>query len=92
MVVDVFPGYAMSGISASLLALGNPLATIFTGLFISYITVSGFQLQVYGYVPEIVEIVTAAIIYCSAFVMLIGIFFEKRAKRLPGKAAKEAGQ
>lgn len=79
-VSDATPAQAMSGICTSLLAAGNPIGIIFSGLFIAYITVGGFNMQLYGYVPEIVDIVTSAIIYCSAFVILIskGIIIAKR--------------
>jgi simple sugar transport system permease protein len=70
-VVDTIPAAPMNGMSAALLAMGNPLGVIFTSLFVAYITVGGFNLQAFGYVPEIVSIVTGAIIYCSAFVMVI---------------------
>ena len=70
-VVEIIPSAPMNGLSASLLAMGHPIGIIFTGLFIAYITVGGVNLQVFGYVPEIVSVVTGAIIYCSAFVMVI---------------------
>lgn len=70
-ISDATPAQPMTGICASLLAMGNPIGILFSSLFISYITVGGFSMQLYGFVPEIVDIVTAAIIYCSAFVILI---------------------
>ncbi|GHV90616.1 ABC transporter permease [Spirochaetia bacterium] len=76
-VVDSIPAAPMTGMSASLLAVGNPIGIIFTGLFVAYITVGGSNLQVFGYVPEIVSIVTGAIIYCSAFVALIRLSIKR---------------
>ena len=70
-ISDATPAQPMTGICASLLAMGNPIGILFSSLFISYITAGGFNMQIYGFVPEIVDIVTAAIIYCSAFVILI---------------------
>lgn len=70
-ISDATPAQPMTGICASLLAMGNPIGILFSSLFISYITAGGFNMQLYGFVPEIVDIVTAAIIYCSAFVILI---------------------
>ena len=70
-VVDTIPSQPMSGIVCSLIAMDNPIGIIFSGLFIAYITVSGLDMQIYGFVPEIVSVVTSVIIYCCAFVILI---------------------
>ena len=70
-VVDSMPSQPVSGIVCSLIAMGNPIGIIFSGLFIAYITVSGLDMQLYGFVPEIVDVVTSVIIYCTAFVILI---------------------
>lgn len=80
-VVDTLPAQAWTGISVSLLAMDNPIGIIFTGLFIAYITIGGSNMQMYGYVPEIVNVVIAAIIYFSAFVMLIRMVIVRIQKR-----------
>ena len=70
-ISDATPAQPMTGICAALLAFNHPFGILVASLFISYITVGGFNMQVFGFVPEIVDIVTSAIIYCSAFVILI---------------------
>ncbi len=82
VVVDAIPTQPMVGICASLVAMGNPIGTIFSSLFLAYITVSGLNMQLYGYAPEIVSVVTSAIIYCCAFVILINRAFANFSKKI----------
>lgn len=70
-IVDSAPAIPMRGIVVSLVAMGSPIGIILSAIFIAYITVSGLDMQLYGYVPEIVDVVTSVIIYCTAFVILI---------------------
>lgn len=91
-VVDTIPSAPMNGMSAALLAMGNPLGVIFTSLFVAYITVGGFNLQAFGYVPEIVSIVTGAIIYCSAFVMVIRGMIRRVYAKFTGKRRENTNE
>ena len=87
-----------NGIPVALLAGSNPIGTIFSALFISYIQVGGDALQP-EYAKEIIDIIIAAIIYLSAFAMLmrgwIGKLFIRRQREnsnqelsgLPGPSA-----
>jgi len=54
------------GISVALLGLGEPIGALFAGLFLSHLREGGFYIQVYGFVPQVVDIITAVIIYVSA--------------------------
>ena len=81
-VADALPAQPTVGICASLIALGNPIGTIFSSLFLAYITVSGLNIQLHGFAPEIVSVVTSAIIYCCAFVMLINRAFKNFSKKI----------
>ena len=58
-----------NGISVALLATSNPIGTIFSALFISYIQVGGESLQPV-YAKEMIDIIIAVIIYLSAFALL----------------------
>ena len=58
------------GISAALLACSNPIGTVFSSLFISYITVGGTKLSTQYYTKEIADVITALIIYLCAFSLL----------------------
>ncbi len=64
------PAMGFNGIPVALLASSNPVGTIFSALFVSYIQVGGEALQP-EYVKEIIDIIIAVIIYLSAFALLI---------------------
>jgi len=66
-VVDVLAMEGFNGIPVALLGLSNPIGIIFSAIFISYITQGGNYLQTLEFVPEIIDIIIACIIYFSAF-------------------------
>ncbi len=82
-VSTALPAIGFNGISAALLACSNPIGTIFSSLFISYITVGGTKLSTQYYTKEIADVITALIIYLCAFSML---FKSKIRALLAGKA------
>ncbi|MCL1805624.1 MAG: ABC transporter permease [Clostridiales bacterium] len=88
-VVDTLAQEGFNGIPVALLALNNPIGVIFSGLFIAYLTVGGFNMQLYNYAPQAVEIIVSIIIYFSAAALLIKGFIQKIGKR--GKEAEEKG-
>ncbi len=59
-----------NGIPVALLASSNPVGTIFSALFISYIQVGGDAMQP-EFVREIIDIIVSVIIYLSAFSLLM---------------------
>ena len=71
-----------NGIPVALLASSHPIGTIFGALFVSYIQVGGEALQP-NFAPEVIDIIIAAIIYLSAFSLLI--------RELIGKASARKG-
>ena len=84
-VSTALPAMGFNGISAALLACSNPIATIFSSLFISYITVGGTKLSTQYYTKEIADVITALIIYLCAFSLL---FKNKIRALLAGKARR----
>jgi len=76
-VLDQLAPEGFNGIPVALLALHNPIAVIFSGLFISYLTVGGFNLQGLGYPVEVVDMIIAVIIYFSAFSLLIKGYLQR---------------
>jgi simple sugar transport system permease protein len=93
-VVDILAAEGFNGIPVALLGLNNPLGIIFSGLLIAYLTVGGFNMQLYGFAPQVIEIIIAVIIYFSAFALLLqGIIISLMKKRKeailsgPGKDA-----
>lgn len=75
--VDVLAQNGFNGIPVALLALSNPIAIIFSSIFISYITLGGFYMQLHAFAPEIIDIILATIIYFSAFQLIIKILIGK---------------
>lgn len=75
-VVDVLAAEGFNGIPVALLGLSHPVGILFAGLFVSYITNGGFYMQ-FGFVPQIIDIIIAVIIYFSAFVLIIKNFLDK---------------
>ena len=84
-VSTALPAMGFNGISTALLACSNPIGTIFSSLFISYITVGGTKLSTQYYSKEIADVITALIIYLCAFSLL---FKNKIRALLEGKAKR----
>ena len=70
-VEEILSPQGFNGISVALLGLSNPIGIIFSGLFVAYIGQGGFYLQKLNYMPEIIDMIIAAIIYFSAFALLV---------------------
>ena len=68
--VDVLAPEGFSGISASLLGMSHPIGIFLAGLFIAHLEVGGFNIQLYNFVPEVIDMIIAVIIYCGAFALL----------------------
>lgn len=75
------------GIPVALLASSHPLGVIFAGIFIGYLKVGGFYMQLFAFSPEIIDIIVATIIYFSALSLMFKDFIIKIVnKRLKGGA------
>lgn len=83
--INVIAANGFNGIAVALLGSSSPIGIIFSAIFISYIQRGGTLSALYGYKPEIIDIVIAVIIYFSSFSMLmssmIGKVFGKRKKK-----------
>lgn len=85
-VVDILAAEGFNGIPVALLGMSNPLGIVIAGIFIAYITVGGFYMQLYDFAPQIIDIIIAAIIYFSAFSLIFKNFIVKNRKdKLGGK-------
>ncbi|BCJ92925.1 ABC transporter permease [Anaerocolumna cellulosilytica] len=89
-VLDVLAPQGFNGISVALLGMSNPIGILFSGLFIAHITVGGSNTQLYNFVPEVIDIIIAAIIYCGAFALLFKNLIARFGKKSSG-ATKEEG-
>ncbi|MEG2660273.1 MAG: ABC transporter permease [Oscillospiraceae bacterium] len=80
-VVDVLAAEGFNGIPVALLGLNHPIGIIFSGLFVAYLNVGGFNMQLYNFVPQVIEIIIAVIIYFSAFALLLKGVLENHHKK-----------
>jgi len=80
-VVDVLAQEGFNGIPVALLGLNNPLGIIFSGLLVAYLNVGGFNMQLYNFPPQVIEIILGVIIYFSAFSLFVRGFFNSLRKR-----------
>lgn len=83
-VLDKIPLEGFNGIPVALLASSNPLGIIVSGLFIAHLNTGGFYMQSYDFVPEVIDMMVAIIIYFSAFALAFKGVFDKLARKLKG--------
>lgn len=91
-VLDVIAAEGFSGISVALLGLSNPAGILFAGLFIGHITVGGYNMQLFDFVPEVIDIIIAAIIYCGALSLLFKELINRLQMRRSCKSDKGKGK
>lgn len=85
-VVDILAVQGFNGIPVALLGMANPIAIIFTGIFMAYLTVGGLAMQLYGFVSQVVEIITSVIVYFAAFVLFFSQIIKRFVKSNEGNA------
>lgn len=84
-VVDMLAMEGFTGIAVALLGANSPIGILFAGLFIQNIKLGGLQMQLSGFVPEVIDIIIAVIIYCGALSLLFRNFIHRSiAKRRNG--------
>ena len=64
------PSEGFDGISVALLASSDPIAAIFSAIFISHISTGGGFMNASLFPPEIADIISGIIIYLGAFSLL----------------------
>ena len=86
---QALPAVGFNGIPVALLAANNPIAVVFTGMFMSMLDICGLQLtNLTGYNEYITDVIIAVIVYLAAFSLVIKMLIGK----LAGKRGKEAGK
>lgn len=88
--INMLLAEGFDGISVALLAQNNPIAILFSGLFISHITYGGNNLQIFRMEPEIIQVITAAIIYISALSLLLRQTLTRFSRRLSKRGEENA--
>ena len=83
------PSTGFNGIPVALLALNNPIGVIFSGIFMAMLNIVGLQLtNLTAYNEYITDVIIAAIVYLSAFSLVIRMLISGRKK--PRKERKNA--
>ncbi len=76
------PAMGFNGIPVALLAVNNPIAVIFTAIFMSMLDIIGLQLtNLTAYNEYITDVIIAAIVYLSAFALVIRMMIAPKKKR-----------
>jgi ABC-type uncharacterized transport system permease subunit len=87
--ISVIAANGFNGIAVALLGNSSPVGIIFSSLFISYIQRGGTLASLFGYKPEIIDVVISVIIYFSAFAMVMNTTVVKLLKKGRGKKQAE---
>ena len=83
------PAVGFNGIPVALLALNNPIAVIFAGIFMAMLKIVGQQLtNLTAYNEYITDVIISVIVYLSAFSLLIQMMLTGRKKKLVVEANK----
>ena len=79
---QTLPGEGFNGIPVALLALNNPIAVIFTGIFMAMLDIVGLQLtNLTAYNEYITDVIIAVIVYLSAVSLVIRMWLTGRQKK-----------
>ena len=91
LVSTALPAAGFNGISVALLASSDPLACIFSALFISHITTGGGFMFAKLFPSEVADIISGVVIYLCAFSLLLKGGILKLMSKKP-KAKAETGK
>lgn len=84
---QTLPSEGFNGIPVALLAVNNPIAVVFTGIFMAMLKIVGQNLSGYtAYNEYITDVIIAVIVYLSAFSLLIRMMLESKKKAAPAAA------
>lgn len=84
---QTLPAVGFNGIPVALLAANHPLGVIFTSMFMSLLNIAGMKLkELTAYNEFITDIIVAAIVYLSAFSLIINVWLGNRSKKAAEKA------
>ena len=90
---QALPAQGFNGIPVALLAVNNPIAVVFSGIFMAMLDIVGQNLTGFtAYNEYITDVIIAVIVYLSAFALLIqGLLGGRKAKKAAvTKAVKAA--
>ena len=90
---QALPAAGFNGIPVALLAVNNPIAVVFTGVFMAMLDIVGQNLTGFtAYNEYITDVIIAVIVYLSAFSLVIRMWFTgKKKEKAPAKKEKKGG-
>ena len=80
-VLDILPVEGFNGIPVALLGMSHPVGVFFSALFIAHLGRGGFYIQRLNFVPEVITMITASIVYFSAFALVVKSQIRKLTKK-----------
>ena len=87
---QALPAAGFNGIPVALLAVNNPIAVVFSGIFMAMLDIVGQNLTGFtAYNEYITDVIIAVIVYLSAFSLVIRMWFAGKKKEKAPKAKKE---
>ena len=85
------PAAGFNGIPVALLAANNPIAVVFTGMFMSMLDIAGLELtKLTAYNEFLTDVIISVIVYLSAFSLVIKMLLNNKKKAAAAEAKKEA--
>ena len=85
------PAVGFNGIPVALLALNNPIAVVFSGIFMAMLNIVGLQLtNLTAYNEYITDVIISVIVYLSAFSLVIRMWLTGRKKKAVASAVTTA--
>ena len=89
---QALPAAGFNGIPVALLAANNPLGVIFSAMFMSLLEISGQMLKTFTpYNEYITDVIISAIVYLSAFSLVIKLILSGKIKVKAEKKSKKEG-
>ena len=87
------PATGFNGIPVALLAVNNPIAVIFTGIFMAMLNIVGQNLTGFtAYNEYITDVIIAVIVYLSAFSLVIRMWLTGSKKKKAEAIVKQEGK
>ena len=87
------PAVGFNGIPVALLAANHPIGVVFTGIFMSMLSIAGLQLtNLTAFNEYITDVIIAVIVYLSAFSLVIKLWLSGRRQKARMESAAGASQ
>ena len=87
---QALPAAGFNGIPVALLAVNNPIAVVFTGVFMAMLDIVGQNLTGFtAYNEYITDVIIAVIVYLSAFALVVRMWLSGRKKKEKAPVVKK---